>query len=60
MQDFNYLSSNDLEVTLEVGCDKYPAASNLQQEWLDNKDAIMEYMWQVRAHTFTKKKIDSE
>nr|XP_045582871.1 carboxypeptidase E-like [Procambarus clarkii] len=47
MQDFNYLSSNDLEVTLEVGCDKYPAASSLQQEWLDNKDALLEYMWQV-------------
>lgn len=47
MQDFNYLSSNDLEVTLEVGCDKYPPASSLQQEWLDNKEALMEYMWQT-------------
>ncbi|XP_071515213.1 carboxypeptidase E-like [Panulirus ornatus] len=52
MQDFNYLSSNDLEVTLEVGCDKYPSASSLQQEWLDNKDALMEYMWQI--HTGVK------
>ncbi|XP_068211125.1 carboxypeptidase E-like [Palaemon carinicauda] len=52
MQDFNYLSSNDMEVTLEVGCDKYPPGSALEQEWLDNKQAMMEFLWQV--HTGVK------
>ena len=47
MQDFNYLSSNDFEITLELGCDKYPAASQLKQEWEDNKNALMEFMWMV-------------
>jgi hypothetical protein len=47
MQDFNYLSSNDFEITLELGCDKYPLASALQEEWENNKNALIEYMWQV-------------
>jgi hypothetical protein len=30
-----------------LGCDKYPPASVLEQEWQDNKKALMEFMWQV-------------
>jgi hypothetical protein len=47
MQDFNYLSSNDFEITLELGCDKYPLASALAEEWQNNKNALIQFVWQV-------------
>lgn len=47
MQDFNYLSSNDFEITLELGCDKYPPAEVLETEWERNKEALMNFMWQT-------------
>lgn len=47
MQDFNYLSSNDFELTLELGCEKYPFAKELKKEWERNKEALINFMWQV-------------
>ncbi|KAL1459326.1 hypothetical protein WDU94_011320 [Cyamophila willieti] len=46
MQDFNYLSSNDFELTLELGCVKYPPAKDLETEWERNKMALIEFIWQ--------------
>ncbi|XP_071439885.1 carboxypeptidase E-like [Hetaerina americana] len=47
MQDFNYLSSNDFEITLELGCEKYPGADTLEHEWENNKEALLGFMWQA-------------
>ncbi|CDW55064.1 CarboxypepD reg and Peptidase M14 domain containi ng protein [Trichuris trichiura] len=47
MQDFNYLASNCFEVTLELGCEKMPPESTLEKHWLDNRDALLNFMWQV-------------
>lgn len=58
MQDFNYLSSNDFEITLELGCDKYPPASTLRKEWDDNKKALIEFMWM--AHMGIKGTVTDE
>ncbi|XP_035209611.1 carboxypeptidase E-like [Stegodyphus dumicola] len=46
MQDFNYLSSNDFEITLELGCDKYPSAEKLLEEWNNNKQALIDFIWE--------------
>lgn len=47
MQDFNYLSSNDFEITLELGCDKYTKETDLENEWNKNKNALINLIWQV-------------
>ena len=47
MQDFNYLSSNCFELTVELGCQKFPPGRDLAQYWKDNVNAFYEFMWQV-------------
>ena len=47
MQDWNYEWTNDYEITLELGCDKYPSKEHLEQLWDDNKEALMTYMEHV-------------
>ncbi|KAB0802949.1 hypothetical protein PPYR_05135 [Photinus pyralis] len=46
MQDFNYLSSNAFELTLELGCEKYPAENVLETEWERNKKSLVNFIWQ--------------
>ena len=47
MQDFNYLSSNCFEITIELTCCKYPKAEKIKTEWENNRDALINYMSQV-------------
>lgn len=47
MEDFNYMFGSCFEVTFELSCCKYPPASELHQEWLNNKQALLAYMEQV-------------
>ena len=47
MQDFNYIFTNDMEITLELSCCKYPSKYYLNKEWERNRDSMMRYLQQV-------------
>ncbi|GMS96348.1 hypothetical protein PENTCL1PPCAC_18523, partial [Pristionchus entomophagus] len=49
MQDFNYLATNAMEITLELSCSKFPEGSQLPALWEDNKNALMAFMWRAHA-----------
>ncbi|KAK6192240.1 hypothetical protein SNE40_003744 [Patella caerulea] len=47
MQDWNYVNTNCFEITIELGCYKYPYARDLPAYWAANKFALLVYMGQV-------------
>eukprot|EP00090_Calanus_glacialis_P031812 TRINITY_DN52848_c0_g1_i1.p1 TRINITY_DN52848_c0_g1~~TRINITY_DN52848_c0_g1_i1.p1 ORF type:complete len:483 (-),score=100.01 TRINITY_DN52848_c0_g1_i1:48-1496(-) len=49
MQDFNYLFSNCMELTIEVSCCKYPMESELQKHWNQNKESLLSYLEVVQG-----------
>lgn len=44
MQDFNYLHSNCFELTIEMGCQKFPYANQLEKFWDDNKRPLLKFI----------------
>ncbi|XP_039997376.1 carboxypeptidase Z-like isoform X2 [Xiphias gladius] len=44
MQDFNYLHTNCFEVTVELGCDKFPPEEDLFISWHENHEALLTFM----------------
>lgn len=44
MQDYNYVWNGVLELTLELGCCKYPSGDTLPEYWEDNKLAMLKYL----------------
>ncbi|KAG7476867.1 hypothetical protein MATL_G00087350 [Megalops atlanticus] len=47
MNDFSYLHTNCFELSIFVGCDKFPHESELAQEWENNREALLAFMEQV-------------
>ncbi|XP_054163699.1 carboxypeptidase D-like [Oppia nitens] len=47
MQDWNYLHSNCFEITLELGCRKYPYESDIKMFWNQNKKPLVTFMEEV-------------
>lgn len=48
MADFNYLHTNCFEITVELGCDKFPVEEDLYVGWEENKEALLGFMESVR------------
>lgn len=44
MQDFNYLHSNCFEVTVSLGCDKFPPEEELFNAWHENAEALIAFI----------------
>lgn len=47
MQDWNYIVARCMELTLELGCYKFPDPKQLPNYWMDNREALLLYMEQV-------------
>merc|ERR1719309_480232 len=44
LQDYNYIYSNCMEITLELSCIKFPDKRALDKEWKNNKEALLSYL----------------
>lgn len=47
MQDYNYVFTSCMEITIEMGCFKYPPKDELPKYWLENKEPLLAFMQQV-------------
>lgn len=47
MQDWNYIRAGVLEITVEMGCDKFPPAAELPKYWEDNREPLLLFIEQV-------------
>lgn len=48
MNDFSYLHTNCFELSIFLGCDKFPHESELPLEWENNKESLLSFIEQVR------------
>lgn len=49
MSDFNYLHSNCFEITVELGCMKFPPEEALYTIWQHNKEPLLNFMEMVSS-----------
>ncbi|KAJ3604939.1 hypothetical protein NHX12_026990 [Muraenolepis orangiensis] len=47
MNDFSYLHTNCFELSIFLGCDKFPHESELAREWENNREALLSFIEQV-------------
>ena len=46
MQDYNYIVHGCFEITLEISCCKFAAATELHEYWQDNRDSLLSLLQQ--------------
>lgn len=56
MQDFNYLHTNCFEVTVQLGCDKFPPEEELLMGWNENQEALLAFMEAVSLCTHASRR----
>jgi carboxypeptidase D len=49
MQDWNYVQTGCMEITVELSDIKYPPAADLEKHWADNRLSMLSYMEQVHT-----------
>lgn len=47
IQDWVYLNTNCLSITVELGCMKFPNANDMHKYWSDNKKSLIKYILEV-------------
>ncbi|KAH8419747.1 hypothetical protein KR009_002001, partial [Drosophila setifemur] len=47
MQDWNYVRAGCLELTIEMGCDKFPKAKEMAKYWADHREPMLQFIEQV-------------
>uniref|UniRef100_A0A7M4E465 Carboxypeptidase Z n=1 Tax=Crocodylus porosus TaxID=8502 RepID=A0A7M4E465_CROPO len=47
MADFNYLHTNCFEITVEVGCEKFPLEEELYSIWHENRESLLNFIEMV-------------
>lgn len=52
MQDWNYVFAGVYELTLELGCTKYPLEADLPTYWEDNREALIQYIEEVHRGVY--------
>lgn len=59
MQDWNYNAAGIFEITLELGCFKFPFAADLPNYWKENREPLVKYIEQIHrgVHGFIKSSI---
>ena len=50
-QDYSYIVAGCFDITLELGCCKFPPEADLEEYWNDNREALIEYLLQAQIGT---------